>query len=91
VYSFAPVVIAIDVFGWALRLGRLGSAIRSVEAGLQQLIDANNAELPEVLRWVSEYNCQVVQGIPILNWLFNRWHDEIAELWGKRNDTAPEV
>lgn len=88
VYSFVPVVIAIDIFGWALRLGRLGSAIRSVEAGLQQLIDADNAELQEVLRWVSEYNCQVAQGIPILNWLFDRWHDEIADLWNQRVTTT---
>lgn len=88
VYSFVPVVIAIDIFGWALRLGRLGSEIRRVEVGLQQLIDADNAELQEVLRWVSEYNCQVVQGIPILNWLFDRWHDEIADLWNQRATTA---
>jgi hypothetical protein len=88
VYSFVPIVIAVDVFGWALRLGRLISAIQSVEAGLQQLVEANNAELPEVLRWVSEYNCQVVQGIPILNWLFWRWHGEIADLWSERTETT---
>lgn len=84
VYSFVPIVIAVDVFGWALRLGRLISAIQSVEAGLERLIESRTAELPQVLRWVSEYNCQVVQGIPILNWLFLRWHDEIADLWNQR-------
>ena len=88
VYSFVPVVIAIDIFGWALRLVRLGSAIRSVEVGLQQLIDADNAELQEVLRWVSEYNCQVVQGVPILNWLFDRWHNQIDDLWNQRTTTV---
>jgi hypothetical protein len=88
VYSFVLIVISVDVFGWALRLGRLISTIQRIEAGLQQLIEARNAELPQVLRWVSEYNCQVVQGIPILNWLFSQWHDEIANLWSQRTETA---
>ncbi|MFQ5850970.1 MAG: hypothetical protein ACE5JU_10330 [Candidatus Binatia bacterium] len=84
VYSIVPVVLAIDLFGWWLRLGRLTTAIRRIERGLERLRGTSDMDLPQVLRLISEYNCRVVTGIPIHNWLFTRWGDEIRELWQQR-------
>ncbi len=83
-YSFIPIVLAVDLFGWAIRLGRHISEIRDIEEDLERLCGTADMDVPQVLRLVSEYNCQVVAGIPIHNWLFSRWHDEIRELWSQR-------
>lgn len=81
VYTLIPLVLSVNLLGWALRLERLVSDIRVVEQILRGTLDANPTGLPQVLRLVSEYNCQVVAGFPILNWLYKRWMDDIDELW----------
>lgn len=84
VFSVVPIVLAVDLFGWALRLGRLVSGIQRIEEGLERSLGAISVQLPEVLLLVSEYNCQVVGGFPIPSWLFHRWHDDIEKLWHQR-------
>jgi len=84
VFAIIPVLLAIDLLGWGLRLRRLLSTIRSVEAGLERLRGTPDMGLPQVLRLVAEYNCQVVTGIPIHNRLYAQWCDEIRELWEQR-------
>lgn len=84
VMSFIPVVLAIDILGWGIRLGRVISALRDIEAALERLVDSGQGDLPAVLRLVSEYNCQVVAGIPVLNRLYIAWAAEINELWSNR-------
>lgn len=83
IYSIIPVIISVNFLGWGLKLGRLISAILNVEMGLEQL-HATNQELPQVMRLVSEYNCHVTTGIPIHNWLYEKWSPEITDLWKQR-------
>lgn len=84
VYLLLPVLLTIDLLGWAIRLGRLISTIRDVEADLERLKNSNALDTQQVLRLVAEYNCQVVNGFPIHPWIYRRWHDEIHELWTRR-------
>jgi hypothetical protein len=84
IYLILPVLLTIDLLGWAIRLGKLFSAIRDIEEDLDRLRSSGTPELPLVLRLGSEYNCQVVSGFPIHPWLFARYHDEIHRLWQMR-------
>jgi hypothetical protein len=79
--SAAPIVLTLDLLGWVLRLSRLIEAICDIEDSLRDLITRGQLDQTEVLRLVSEYNCQVIDGFPIHSWLFNRWHNEVKELW----------
>jgi|SRR3954451_1174797 len=76
-YSFMSLVLATNVLGWGLRLGRLIPGIRAVEEGLERLMDAGSGlaqdQLPQVLRLVSEYNCQVIGGLPLHRLMFYHW------------------
>jgi hypothetical protein len=80
-----PTVLAVDLVGWGIRLQGLINGIHEVEVDLDRLLQAKDTDLPHVMRLISEYNCQVVSGLPIHNWIFNRWHNEICELWQDRN------
>jgi hypothetical protein len=84
IYLILPVLLTIDLLGWAIRLGVLISNIRGVEKDLERLKTSQVLDLPSVLRLVSEYNCQVVSGFPVHPWFFNRYHDEMSELWKMR-------
>jgi uncharacterized MnhB-related membrane protein len=84
VFAIIPVLLAIDLLGWGLRLKRLLSTIQSVEASLERLRGTPDMGVPQVLRLVAEYNCQVVTGIPIHNWLYAKWCNEIRKLWEQR-------
>lgn len=84
VFSIIPILLTIDLLGWGLRLRRLLPAIRDIEEGLERLRGTADVTLPQVLRLVSEYNCQVATGIPIHNRLYAQWCDEIRELWHQR-------
>jgi hypothetical protein len=84
VYSVLPIVLALNLLGWALRLGGLASAIQEVEEGLEELRKTDYADDAQVMRLVAEYNCQVVAGFPIHLRLFERWHPEIREAWNAR-------
>lgn len=83
-YSLVPVALAVDLLGWGIKLGWITAGIQNVEAGLEQLAGSRKVDLSEVMRYVSEYNCQVVGGLPIHNWLFKRWHGEISDHWQQR-------
>jgi hypothetical protein len=84
VFGLLPLFITANAFGWILRLGRITQSIADVERGLERSLNSSPVDLPDVLRQVSEYNCQVAQGIPILTWMFKRWHDDIERLWQDR-------
>jgi hypothetical protein len=84
VYILLPVLLTIDLLGWAIRLGRLMASIRAVEVDLERLTNSGAMDTQQVLRLVAEYNCQVVSGFPIHPWIYRRWHDEIHELWTRR-------
>ncbi len=83
-YSFITLVLSANLLGWALKLGRLASAIQEVEEGLERLKNTSSLDVQQVMRLVSEYNCQVVDGLPVHSWLFKHWHNEIRELWESR-------
>ena len=83
-YSFITLVLSANLLGWALKLGRLASTIQEIEKGLERLKNTSTLDVPQVMRLVSEFNCQVVDGTPIHSWLFRRWHDEIRDLWENR-------
>lgn len=84
-YLFLPLIISLDVLGWSIKLGRISQSIKEIEVDMERLSNSSQADEIQVMRLVSEYNCQVVTGVPILNVLFNYWHDEIKELWDKRS------
>ncbi len=88
VFSLVPIILSVNLLGWALRLERLVSGIRRVEEGLARSLGTTPISSEQVLRLVSEYNCQVIQGIPILDWLYKRWQHDIEELWIESNDTT---
>lgn len=84
VYLLLPILLSADLLGWALRLGRLISSIKEVEQGLEALSTRRSPKESEVMRLVSEYNCQLTAGFPIHDKLFSFWHDEIDGLWKNR-------
>ena len=84
-YLSLPLIISIDFLGWGLRLNRLTSNIKEIEKGLERLEKNRTSEISEVMRLVYEYNCQVISGFPIPNFLFKLWHDQIEQLWNKRH------
>jgi hypothetical protein len=81
VFLAVPVLTSMDMFGWWLKLGSLDQGIEEVERDLEEALPVSNEA--DVVRLVSEYNCIVISGIPITNWMFFRWHDEIARLWAE--------
>ena len=81
ILGLIPVVLGVNLLGWAMRLNRLAEEVCQIEEKLEELSQQKSPELARVLGFVAEYNCQVVQGIPIPNILFRRWQDEIADLW----------
>ena len=83
-YLALPLLISLDLLGWALRLGRLVRTLKQIEEDLESLEEEDVPELGRVMRLVSEYNCQVVAGFPVLNFVFRHWHDEIRDLWNLR-------
>ena len=87
-YAAVPVVITLDLVGWWLRLGRRITSLDRLQQGFEHLRQDNQVNAEQVLRLVAEYDNTVTSGIPILNWLFNRWHNEIASLWQKRKDDS---
>jgi hypothetical protein len=80
------IAIAVDAGGWWLRLTRQSSAIRGIEADLDRLLAKPQIEMTDVLRLVAEYDCELVNSIPIHPRIFSWQHDEIRELWRLRND-----
>ncbi len=83
-YLALPLLISLDLLGWALRLGRLVQSLKHIEQDLERFEAEENPSLERVMRLVSEYNCQVVAGFPVLNFIFRYWHDEIRDLWNRR-------
>ncbi len=83
VYLILPLVLTLDILGWALRLGRIVRSLKAIEDDLESLENSGNVSKEHVLRLVAEYNCQVVRGFPIPGWFFRSQHDYIAALWAK--------
>lgn len=84
IYLLLPLLLTIDLLGLGIKLNQLIFSIKEVENDLEHLSLENDLSDPKVLRLVSEYNCQVVSGIPIPNWFFGKHHDLIDSLWKKR-------
>jgi len=84
IYLLLPVMLTVDLLGLGLRLGRLSTSIKEVEEDLERLDKEKRINETQVMRLISEYNCQVTSGVPIHSFLFKLWHDEINELWIKR-------
>ncbi len=85
IYAIIPVALSINFLGWALRLGRSMAAIHEVETDLDRLQTSHDLDEGQIMRLVTEYNCQLVGGFPIHPWLFRLWGDEIKELWMHRS------
>lgn len=84
ILAFIPVVLTANLVAWALQLNRLTSGIQDMQRDLERYCGEDHLDETQVLRLVAEYNCQVASGFPIHNWFFNRWHDEIKDLWRQR-------
>lgn len=79
IYLVLPLLLTIDLFGWAIKLGNLANSIHEIAIDLERI--QNDPKPEAVLRLVSEYNCQHVSGFPIPRWFFNYYHDEIDSMW----------
>jgi hypothetical protein len=84
IYLILPILLTIDLWGSLNKLNRLKTTVFEIEEDMEELSHAKRLEPKQVLRLVSEYNCQVACGFPIHNWLFSLWHSEIDILWKKR-------
>lgn len=84
IYLLLPIMLSLDLLGWTFKLSRLTKSIKEVECDVERLLKEKRVDEKQVMRLVSEYNCQVACGFPIHNWLFHRWHDEIKEWWTNR-------
>jgi hypothetical protein len=82
------IAIALDAVGWWLRLTRQASAIQAIEADLDRLLAKEVVGETDVLRLVSEYDCELANSLPIHPWIFERKHDEIRDLWEHRNSST---
>ncbi len=76
-----PVLLSLNVVGWAVRLSGMTNEILEVEKDLERLQAEGDAQLPLVMRLVNEYNCIVVGGIPIHPWWFKRHQAKIRNAW----------
>ena len=87
IYILLPLILSIDLLGWAFNLNRLIDSIARIENDMEHLEkEQTDGDFEsKVLRLVSEYNCQVVSGFPIPSWFFRFYHDRIQELWNKNN------
>ena len=81
VSTAALLAITIDALGWSIRLTRKADAVREVERGLDHVLRQSEMTETDVLRLVSEYDCEVATSFPVHPWIFNRKHDEIRGLW----------
>lgn len=81
VSTAALLTITVDAFGWIVRLTRKAESVKGVELGLDHLLKQRDFEERDVLRLVSEYDCELATSFPIHPWFFNRKHNEIQELW----------
>lgn len=84
IYLVLPLILSSDLLGWFLRLGRIKSEIFRIEEAMERIAKQKTVQEAEVMRLVSEYNCQLIGGLPIPNFLFDLWHNEIKELWETR-------
>jgi hypothetical protein len=84
IYLLLPLILSINLFGWAIGLTDLENSLGQIEEDLENLKTSENINTEQVMRLVSEYNCKVVKGFPILNKMFKWWHDEIEQAWKER-------
>jgi hypothetical protein len=90
-YAFIPLVLTFNLLGWALRLTRLTTAIREVEIDLERLRTSLHLDIGQATRLRSEYNCQIVEGFPTPDFLYQRWKREILVLWEKHWQDLQDV
>ncbi len=84
VYLLIPILLSIDFVGLMFRISRNIKSLIDIERSLEALSNEENPKIEEVMRLVSEYNCVVVCGIPIPDWVFKLHHGEIQQIWDKR-------
>lgn len=90
-YLVLPILLSLDLIGSIIKLNGLTSAILEVEKDMERLAGEDNPNSDQVIRLVSEYNCQVACGIPIHPFLFKIWQDGISKLWNiRKNATESE-
>lgn len=83
VYIFIPAILSADIIGWIFRLRRLIKSLTEIERELEG-INKPDVSSESVMRLVSEYNSQVITGIPIHSFLFNKYHAQIRSEWNER-------
>lgn len=86
IYLLLPILLSLDLIGSIIKLKGLTSAILEIEKDMERLAEGSRIESDQVIRLVSEYNCQVACGIPIHPFLFKIWQGGISKLWEKRKN-----
>ena len=88
VASAILISIAVDVLGWIWRLGRRAGALLEIEASLDRALAKVALTPEEVLRIVAQYDCEVTASMPIHPHYFAWKHDEIRDLWERRDEAS---
>ncbi len=76
-----PIFVSVDFIGLWLKIDRICKSLKQVELGMVNVYKNDPVEESRVLRYVFEYNSQMANSVPIHNYFFSLWHNEIAELW----------
>jgi hypothetical protein len=84
-FLLVPVLLSINMIGWALKLSRLITSIAQIEGDMEQLHKTSRVDEASALRLIFEYNCQLVAGFPIHNLVFKLSHDAIQKEWDACN------
>lgn len=81
-----PAILIFDILDWILKLYRLTESMKEIEIDMERLDAEKDVTESQVMRLVSEFNCEVSSGFPIHQKLYNHFHDEIQELWETRKE-----
>ena len=85
IFLILPIILTIDLFDSIVKLTGLKSSILEVETDMEKLSHEKRINSKDIIRLVSEYNCQIACGFPIHNWVFAQCHNEIDKFWAKRS------
>jgi len=87
ILAVVPSAVVLGLVGWAIRLQRLTREIQKVREELSRVWLSDPVQELDVLRLFMEYNCIIVQGLPIPATLNRRWRDELNTLWHAEKGT----
>lgn len=83
-----PTLLSIDALGLLFRLHMNEKELLDIYCETTKLLNKEGLtkDQPLAIRWASEYNCLMVNRVPMYKYFYNWWHDDIQSKWDHRND-----